>query len=228
MRGRGHTVAVFDQGKVPYEKATSTDVSKAIRCSWYAGDNETYVELVERAARKWRGWETRFGTTVYHQTGGLTILPDFAPGSPMYESWRFLQARGADDAEVLSAQEIRARFPQFIVRDEEIGFYDSWRGYLESRRAVAQLAQLARADGVQIHEETPVLRVEETSDSSRMVVEHGSHPFDRVVVAAGVWVGRVLPQLASRMEVTRQLGYLTPAEFETHWRHQHGDLGGAH
>lgn len=90
LRARGHTVAVFEQGTVPYEKATSTDVSKAIRRSWYAGDNETYVELVERAARQWRSWETRSGTTVYHQTGGLTILPSLNPGSPMYESWRFL------------------------------------------------------------------------------------------------------------------------------------------
>ena len=204
LRERDHAVAVFDQGPVPHPHASSTDVAKAIRRTSYAGANETYVELVERAAHQWRSWQTRFGTTVYHRTGGLTILPSFAPGSPMYESWRFLQARGATDAEVLSAPEIRARFPQFTVRDDEVGFYDGWRGYLESGRAVAQLARLVRAEGVQIHDETPVLRVEEGAEGGRVVVEHGAHAFDRVVVAAGAWVGRLLPQIGRHVEVTRQ------------------------
>lgn len=120
---------------------------------------------------------------------------------------------------MLSAQDVRARFPQFVVQDKEIGFYDGWRGYLESGRAVAQLAQLARADGVQIHEETPVLRVEDTSNGSQVVVEHGSHPFDRVVVAAGVWVGRLLPQLASHVEVTRQEMVLIEVEKPSRFAH---------
>ena len=89
LRERGHAVAVFDQGPVPHPHASSTDVAKAIRRTSYASANDTYVELVERAARQWREWQTRFGTTVYHRTGGLTILPSFAPGSPMYESWRY-------------------------------------------------------------------------------------------------------------------------------------------
>ena len=47
LRGRGHGVTVFDQGRVPYENATSTDVAKGIRRTWY-GDGGPYVELVER------------------------------------------------------------------------------------------------------------------------------------------------------------------------------------
>ena len=46
LRERGHGVTVFDQGKVPYENATSTDVAKGIRRTWY-GDGGPYVELVE-------------------------------------------------------------------------------------------------------------------------------------------------------------------------------------
>ena len=204
LRERGHGVAVFDQGPVPHPHASSTDVAKAIRRTSYASANDTYVELVERAARQWREWQTRFGTTVYHRTGGLTILPSFAPGSPMYESWRYLKARGATDAEVLSAPEIRARFPQFIVRDDEVGFYDGWRGYLESGRAVAPAGPTGAGGGGGIHEETPVLRVEDDADGGRVVVAHGAHAFDRVVVAAGVWVGRLLPQIGCHVEVTRQ------------------------
>ena len=73
LRERGHGVTVFDQGKVPYENATSTDVAKGIRRTWY-GDGGPYVELVERAAVQWRAWERRTGESVYHKTQGLSII----------------------------------------------------------------------------------------------------------------------------------------------------------
>ena len=204
LRSRGHNVTVFEQGKVPYEKASSTDVSKGIRRTWYAGDNETYVELVERAALRWRAWEKQFDTQIYHQTGGLTFLTDFAPGTPMYESWKFLRARGATEVQVLSTQEARTRFPQFAFKDEETVVYDPWAGYLESGRAVESLAKIARAEGVQIMENTPVARVEDSSSYVKVFIEDGPMDFDRVVVAAGVWVGRLLPELGSHLLVTHQ------------------------
>ena len=39
LRRRGHSVTLFDQGEVPYENASSTDVSKAIRRTWYGDDD---------------------------------------------------------------------------------------------------------------------------------------------------------------------------------------------
>jgi len=46
LRDRGHTVVVFDQGKVPNPKASSTDVAKMIRR--FYGASGTYVELAEQ------------------------------------------------------------------------------------------------------------------------------------------------------------------------------------
>src|SRR6266511_5533460 len=50
LQARGHTVVVFDQGKVPNPKASSTDAAKTIRR--FYGETGTYVELVERAAAR--------------------------------------------------------------------------------------------------------------------------------------------------------------------------------
>ena len=73
---RGHTVTIFERGQVPDPSAASTDVSKAIRRTWY-GDSEIYVELVERAAYNWRTWQRTFPARVYHQVGQLLVLEDF-------------------------------------------------------------------------------------------------------------------------------------------------------
>ena len=187
---------------MPFENATSTDVSKGIRRTWY-GNRETYVELVERAATKWRVWEQRLQTPFYHQVGSLSILHSFEPGSPMYESCKYLRERGAD-VKVLSAEQARKMFPQFVIYDGETCVNDAWAGYLESGRAVSHLAELARGEGVRIVENTRVTGVEEVGNGARVAVQGGSADFDRVVVAAGVWIGRLLEEVGRNLRVTRQ------------------------
>ena len=203
LRSRGHAVTVFDRGEPPYENASSTDVSKAIRRTWYAGDNGTYVELVERAAVQWRDWERRSGESFYHQTGGLGALGSFEPGDPMYSSVEYLRGRGAA-VEVLSKAEARARFPQFNFASGEVCVYDGWAGYLESGRAVSIMARLAKDDGVELRERTHVEGVGETGPHGEVVVNGRRERFDRVVVAAGCWVGSLLPAIDAGVRITHQ------------------------
>lgn len=210
LSGRGHSVTLFDQGEVPYENASSTDVSKAIRRTWY-GDDESYVELVERAALQWRAWERRSGTQLYHQVGVLVVTESYEPGSPMHESVRYLGERGAQ-IEVLSGREARDRFPQFAIRDGEVCIHDAWGGYIESGRAVSRLAALAREDGVDIVERAPVSRVDDAPDGAIVVLSDRTALFDRVVVAAGVWTGRLLPELGQQVRVTHQQMLLIQVE----------------
>lgn len=200
---RGHQISVFDQGVVPYPNATSTDVSKAIRRTWYAGDNQTYVELVERSAPQWRDWEKGSGQSFYHQTGGLNVTTRFGPGEPLTESVEFLRDRGADIT-VMSADEACGRFPQFRFADDEVCVHDRWSGYIESGRAVNVMADVARSTGVHVHENTPVKEIEEGNSLVTMHFNIGSVEVDLVVVAVGAWVGQLLPELGEKVWVTRQ------------------------
>ena len=204
LRVRGHDVTVFEQGRIPYENATSTDVSKGLRRTWYAGGNETYVELAERAMSHWLKWEKAFDGPVVHRTGGISVLKSFEPGSPMYESVEYLRSRGAREIEVMNATEARSRFPQFVINDGETVVHDPWAGYIESGRAVENLAKLARGLGVLVRETTPVRSVEDTSEGVEVAFEGGLGTFDMAVVALGVWVGRVLPEIGESVRVTHQ------------------------
>ncbi len=201
LRGRGRRVTIFDQGRVPYEKATSTDVAKGIRRTWY-GDGGPYVELVERSAAQWREWERRTGESVYHRTGGLKIMRGFEPGTGMYENWRYLQSRGAD-LTVMTAKEGRERFPQFVINDDEVCILDDWAGYIESERAVAMMAGIARDDGATVREESPVTAIEESAGGVGVQVANGdAFEFDHVIIAGGVWSGRLAPEVGRHLLVT--------------------------
>lgn len=208
---RGYRVTLFEAGAVPAPRAASTDEAKAIRRVGYAGDKAGYVELVERSADRWHAWERETGRHVLHRTGHLSIVRDAARGSMMYESVHMLHDRGAVAVQELSAAALRRRFPQFTVADGEAGVYDPWGGYLEGAAAVRMLVDLAVDAGVTLRERTAVAAVGERAGAAAVRVDGVEHAFDRVVVAAGAWVGRLLPALARRLTITRQELVLLPA-----------------
>ena len=208
---RGHRVTLFDADEVPAPRAASTDVSKAIRRVWYAEDKAGYVDLVERSADRWHAWERATGRHVLHRTGHLSILRDPGPGSLMYHSVHLLHARGAVEVQELETTALRRRFPQFMVADAEVGVYDPWGGYLESAAAVRMIVDLAGDAGVTVRDRTPVAAVDEHAGAATVRVDGVEHAFDRVVVAAGAWIGRLLPELARPLTVTGQEMLLVPA-----------------
>ena len=200
LRSRGHDVTVFEQGGVPFEKASSTDVAKIIRRDGY-GVNDTYLELVRRAAEQWKEWQERLGEVVYVQTGKLVIFRDFRPGTRGYDSWSFLSGWGPE-IELLTAREAHARFPQINYLENDTCVYDPWAGYVASGKAVEVMARLARASGVIVREHTPVTHVEEAASGVEVAAGGGQVVLDRAVIAAGAWMGRLAPQLASRLRVS--------------------------
>ncbi|MCY4483951.1 MAG: FAD-dependent oxidoreductase [Spirochaetaceae bacterium] len=200
---RGHRVSVFEQGAIPHPAASSTDVAKGMRRMWYASDNETYVELAEQAGVQWRAWEQRSGDRFFHQVGSLRGAADFSAGSPMRASADFLIDRGAEIA-VLSAKEAGKRFPQLRFAAGEVCVYDPWAGYIESARAIAVMAGIARESGCRMYPSTPVTGVEERASGVEVAYRGERDRFDRVVVAAGPWVGRLLPAVGAKVRVTRQ------------------------
>ena len=115
----------------------------------------------------------------------------------------YLRGRGAD-IEVLSKAEVRARFTQFNLGSGEVCVYDGWAGYLESGRAVSVMARLAGEGGVELRERTYVEGVGETGSHGEVAVNGRRERFDRVVVAAGCWVGSLLPAIGAGVRVTHQ------------------------
>jgi glycine/D-amino acid oxidase-like deaminating enzyme len=205
LASRGHRVTAFDQGRVPFEKASSHDTSKTIRRVY--GDDATYVELVERAAPTWRDWQERSGVRFFEEVGYIYVVRNFRSGTRVYDAWAMLGG-SRPELSLVPLEEARQRFPQFGLRPGDTVLHDRWGGYLASARAVGAMARLASAGGVELREETPVRSVE----PGRVVVDHGGAvAFDRVVVAAGVWIPRLVPSIG--LTPTRQcMAFFEPPE----------------
>lgn len=210
LRARGHAVFVFEQGTAPNERASSTDTSKTIRRLY--GHNATYVELAERAARKWKEWHERLGRDFYFPIGQLQIEANFRPGARIYDSYEFFQQRGGQ-VRRFSVAEARERYPQFSYRDEDACIFDPWAGYLASRQALTALVGLARAEGVVVFEEAPVTDVLESPTDAVVLAGVDRESFDRVVVAAGVWLTRLVPSIGRHLRPTfQQMAFFAPPD----------------
>ena len=210
LRGRGHDVLLYERGEIPNPKASSTDVSKVIRRTNYP--NETYVELVTRAAVQWREWHQRLSRSIYCQTGMLIVARDFGREHEALAGQETLIRLGTDITR-LTLAEARERFPQFSLNEDDTLFYDPWAGYLRSAQALTDLACLAREEGVVVRENALVTQVEETASGARIACDSDALTFDRIIVAAGPWVAHLLPQLEEHVRLTRQqMAFFAPKD----------------
>lgn len=192
LRARGHAVTVVDPGPIPHPLAESTDISKVVRLDY--GADADYTELGERSLSGWRAWNARWPRPLFHETG-VTFLArtPMQPGGFEHDSFALLTSRG-HPLERLDAAAIARRFPAYRPGALVDGYYNPLGGWAESGAVVAQLAAEARAAGIVVREHAPVVRIADdgvlAGASAELV------PAELVVVCAGSWAGRLLPELA--------------------------------
>ncbi|MGE0490792.1 MAG: FAD-dependent oxidoreductase [Vulcanimicrobiota bacterium] len=208
---RGHQVTLFERRRIPAPDASGTDISKAIRLE-YGATTHLYAPLVARAFSRWGEVEANTGSSVFHRCGVLFLSPAYEPGGFEHESQRQLSEMGLA-GQVLEATEAARRWPQFNWNGMAAAVHNHRGGWLAASHAVEALGRCAAAEGVTIHEKAEVENVYESSSGASIRVDTTIHEFDQVVVAAGPWLGKLFPYLASGIRVSRQrITHYQPAD----------------
>jgi len=96
--------------------------------------------------------------------------------------------------QILSAQDIRSRFPQFHVRDDELGYYEPSAGYLRPEACVEAQLQLARKYGAAIHTNEKVLSFQASRDEVTITTGQRSYRAAKLIVSAGAWLPGLLAE----------------------------------
>jgi sarcosine oxidase len=207
---RGQSIVLFEQFRLGHDRGSSHGAARITRHS-YA--DAPYARLMPRAFQAWRELEADAGRTLYIRCGGVSFSPpdvDYA-------------ARVAANLAELdvphwhgTGRSWNERCPAFSLPDAYDVVFEPDAGILAAARAVALQVELARQHGgdrVCVIEEQPVARID--LDGATPVVIAGSSRFscERLIVTAGAWVSRLLPQLALPRRVTRQqVLYLRPSD----------------
>jgi glycine/D-amino acid oxidase-like deaminating enzyme len=196
----GHSVEVFEQGALPNPIASSVDEHRLIRHPY--GDRAGYARMIDPAFAAWDLLWRDLGATYYAATGTLGLTGNGADWAE--RSARVLDEMGRPMTE-LTLDELRRRFPQLDARGVERAFWLDTGGVLFAQDIVVGLARhLSGRSGVTLHADTPVRSVD--LEHGRIVTAAGAtHTADIVVVAAGAWVGRLLPEHGPRLVPSRQI-----------------------
>ena len=194
----GHAVELFEQGPLPNPLASSMDEHRLIRHPY--GDHVGYARLIDRAYAAWDLLWDDLGQRLYAATGTLALTGN---GETWAERSAAALAGLGKSMKELPLDELPRRFPQLDARGVERAFWMDTGGVLFAQDIVTALARhLAGRPNVTLHAETPVGMVD--LEHGRIVTDAGvRHDADVVVVAAGAWVGRLLPD--RRLVPSRQV-----------------------
>lgn len=198
---RGVDAVGVEQFEPGHARGASHGQSRIIRTAYAEGVG--YVPLAREAWRLWDELSAGAGVELVRRTGGLMMAPAGSAGieAPLASA----RAHGLS-YELLTAREIRRRFPQHVVDDDTAGFYEEDAGYVRAEEGVLAALGQARAHGARVMTGVPVVGVSPDPDRPSVELADGTRIAGRhLVVAAGAWNRKLLPPMAPKISVVRRV-----------------------
>lgn len=192
---RGCSVIGFEQFTPAHARGSSHGGSRIFRKTLFEGIE--YSALVDRAELLWGRLERESGAALFRRTGGLCIGAE--DGELVRDAMR-CSAAGGVEVELLDADALASRYPQFAVAAGDVGVLEPGAGVLDPEgciRAALELASAARAD---LRFETRVTALDHDDDGVRIWVGTESFAARRAIVATGAWFTDLLPELPLRVQ----------------------------
>ncbi len=200
---RGHRVLGFDQFTPPHAHGSSHGQTRIIRKAYW--EDLRYVPLLLRAYELWRRLEADTGQSLLHITGGLMI--GRADGDLVTGSTASAREFGLQH-EVLSASEVRRRYPAFKLDDDWVALSEGDAGYLRPEVCVEQQLRQSALAGAELHFDEPVMDWNALPGGGVSVrTTRKTYNADHLVIAAGPWAPQILRELKLPLRVTRQVVY---------------------
>jgi monomeric sarcosine oxidase len=210
-------VTVLEQATVDHKRSSSHGFSRLLRFEY--GSDAFYSNMVSMSLKRWRKLHEVAGRTIYTPTG-LLMLGNQNDNFTQ-SSYQIAQGLGLP-VERLSKEDCIQRFPQFETQPYDMLIYNHQAGILHASNCLQTLRDLVLDLGGEIYESCCVnqlsgyslihpicLRLSSATDISA----------DRVVLATGSWVHRLLADLCLPVRLTRQyllyFAGLPPSLFST-------------
>jgi sarcosine oxidase len=207
---RGTRVLGLDRHAPPHSFGSSHGDTRITRLA--IGEGAHYTPLAIRSHEIWREIERETGEDLLTTNGGLIISSPDATASMHVEGF-FANTVGAAERfgivhERLDAAQIRARFPQFAVADDEYGYLERNAGFIRPEACIRAQLALARKHGAEIHTGETANDFAQTRDGVTVTSDKGTYAASKLVISAGPWLPQLLSSpYAAPFKVSRQVLY---------------------
>jgi sarcosine oxidase len=205
---RGVRATGIEQFVLGHENGSSHGPTRMIRLAHF--ENNSYVPLLRRAYALWRELEE-----ITQQT--LVVKTDIAEiGPPDGELIRGTLAAASHYSlahTVLDAKSLMQRCPSFKLPQTFVAVLQPDGGYIEAAAAIDANIRIATAAGALVRISETVTAIEPHATGVRIRTNRAIIDADGVIVAAGPWMGKLLPDLRLPLRITRQVvGWFEPKD----------------
>jgi sarcosine oxidase len=213
---RGLRAVGWERGDVLHSQGSSHGHSRIIRTAY--AEEAGYVPLARRSFELWRRLEQDAlrgsGVQLLHVTGGLDIG---RPGSARFEGALDSCRRHGLAHEVLSGEEVNARFPGWQLSGEFRAVLQSDAGFLDPEACIASFLQGALARGASVLGREPVLGWRRRGAGFEVRTIKGAYQVRKLVLCTGAWTDKVVALSPSLAEALPPAARVTPERQVLGW-----------
>ena len=188
-------VLLLEQYPFLHARGSSHGGSRIFR---HAYEDERYVKLALAADEAWKQLEQDSDDRLLYRTGGLDI-----GGAELGPIEAALTAVGRP-FERLSSKEVGARFPAVRLKEGQEALFQPHAGVLAATRCLGAMQRVAAERGAVLRDRTPLERVDLHRDHVTLTTAGGRVAADRLVLSAGPWLSRLVPELEGSLHVEQQ------------------------
>ena len=197
---RGLRILGLEQFDIPHDLGSSHGVSRIIRLAY--AEHPDYVPLLRRAYALWRELEEEAGERLLIVTGGI----DAGAKKSATVQGSLASCTLHDLAhEVLDARLLRQRFPGCRLTPGMVGVYQPDAGFLLPERCIVAHVEAAQRLSAEIHAREKVLGWSVKRDGITVETARATYRARKVVIAAGAWARRLVPELQDFAVPERQV-----------------------
>lgn len=205
---RGAKVLGIDKFDPPHIHGSTHGETRVTRLA--IGEGAQYTPLAIRSHQIWRELERETGSSLLEECGGLIISSVGETAKTHVDGFfdkTVAAARQFNIAhELLDAPAIRNRFPQFRVRDDEMGYFEPTAGFVRPEECVRVQLELAKTHGAEIHTGEKILGFEPSDSGVAVATDHGTYSAGQLILAAGAWLPELIgQQYTSSFRIYRQV-----------------------
>lgn len=199
---RGLRVIGVDRFSPPHAGGSTHGHTRIIREAYF--EHPLYVPLVQRAYAMWDALERSSGVELFRKTGGLMLGPETGP--LVAGALRSAREHGLEH-ELADAAQVRRRFPALTPPADAVGVIEPRAGIVFPERGVETMLRTALALGAEARTGVRVARWHATPAEVVVETDEGEVRAERMILAAGPWTPRLVPELAESLAPTRQMGH---------------------
>ncbi|MCS7054724.1 MAG: N-methyl-L-tryptophan oxidase [Thermoflexales bacterium] len=204
----GWRTLLIERFQIAHTYGSSHGESRIFR---FAYNNPDYARLAMQSYPHWRALEAASGERLLEVIGGLDIAHEPAH-HPDVEAVAKALAQVGGRFELLDADQIRARYPQWRLGDAAMAVFSPDSGFLRATRCVQVMVEQAVKHGATVREQEPVTAIL-PGQPVAVLTGVGRYSADKVIITGGAWINDLIRHVSLQLPVRveqAQVTYFTP------------------